>query len=206
MDLFFDKESIRKYVWKLMEEKGASSFPKPFGRIPNFIGAEEAAKKLCSLKEFLEAKTIFCTPDSPQRPVREYVLKNNKLLLMATPRLKKGFILLNPKNINPSFYHEASTIKGAFKHGEPINPSRIKIDFMVIGSVAVSLNGERIGKGKGYSDQEYRILKSFKSITEKTLIATTVHDLQVFDSLPFNEWDIPVDIIVTPTRIIRVKK
>jgi 5-formyltetrahydrofolate cyclo-ligase len=204
--LTLDKESIRNYVWKLLEEKRISLFPKPFGRIPNFIGAEKAAKNLCNLKEYLNAKTIFCTPDSPQRPVREYSLRDKKLLLMATPRLKNGFILLKPEDIDPLFYREASTIKGAFKYGKSIDLSTIKIDLMVVGSVAVSFNGKRIGKGKGYSDQEYKILKSFKSITDKTLIATTVHDLQVFNSLPSNEWDIPVDIIVTPTRIIRVKK
>ncbi|MEM3522032.1 MAG: 5-formyltetrahydrofolate cyclo-ligase [Candidatus Bathyarchaeia archaeon] len=199
--MILDKESIRNYVWKLLEEKRISLFPKPFGKIPNFIGAEEAAKNLYNLKEYIDAKVIFCTPDSPQRPIKEYSLKNKKLLLMATPRLKNGFIILNPEDIDPLSYYRASTIKGAFKYGKPINLSKIKVDFMVIGSVAVSIDRKRIGKGKGY-----KILKSFKSITDKTLIATTVHDLQVFNSLPYNEWDIPVDIIVTPTRVIRVKK
>ncbi|MEM2896773.1 MAG: 5-formyltetrahydrofolate cyclo-ligase, partial [Candidatus Bathyarchaeia archaeon] len=153
-----NKGSIREYVWKLLEEKRISLFPKPFGRIPNFIGAGEAAKNLRSLKEYSGARAIFCTPDSPQRLVREYSLKDNKLLLMATPRLKKGFILLNPRDIDPSSYYEASTIKGAFRHGKLIDPGKIKIDFMVLGSVAVSFDGKRIGKGGGYSDQEYEIL------------------------------------------------
>lgn len=39
------------------------------------------------------------------------------------------------------------------------------------------------------------------------IVITTVHDCQVFDSLPaeiFKENDVPVDIIVTPTQTIIV--
>ena len=46
------------------------------------------------------------------------------------------------------------------------------------------------------------------AVNSETLIATTVHDVQVFDQLPsklFEEFDIPVDVIVTPTEVIRVK-
>lgn len=36
-------------------------------------------------------------------------------------------------------------------------------------------------------------------------IATTVHDLQIIDDrLPQDLYDVPIDIIATPTRLIRV--
>lgn len=43
------------------------------------------------------------------------------------------------------------------------------------------------------------------AINKDTVVVTTVHDCQVVDDLPielFKEYDIPVDIIVTPTRTI----
>lgn len=69
------------------------------------------------------------------------------------------------------------------------------------------LLGHRIGKGEGFGDLEYAVLAEIGAVTENTVIATTVHDCQVFDTLPhelFKDHDVPVDIIVTPTEVIHV--
>lgn len=200
------KEDIRVRVWRLMEEKGIATFPKPvFHRIPNFVGAEKAAQNLRKLAEYKAAKTIFCNPDSPQRPVREMALRDGKTVVMATPKIKEGFLLLDPSTIPQNRLSEAATIRGAFKHGRFIKPSEVKIDLYVAGSVAVSLEGWRLGKGTGYSDQEYAIFKEAGSLRPETLVVTTVHDVQIVEDIPHDEWDIPVDIIATPTRLIRIK-
>jgi len=201
------KEEIRMRVWRLMEEKGVATFPKPIlHRIPNFVGAEKAAQSLRSLPEYKGAKVVFCNPDSPQRPVREIALRDCKTVVMATPKLRQGFLLLDSKNIPSNRIFEASTIRGAFKHGRPIEPSKVKVDLFIAGSVAVSPDGGRLGKGTGYSDQEHGILKNAGSLRAQTPIVTTVHDLQIVDGIPSEEWDVPVDVIVTPTQVIRVVK
>lgn len=85
----------------------------------------------------------------------------------------------------------------------------IKLDMLVIGSVNVSRDGHRIGRGNGFVDLHYGILQHLGIVTPKTLIVTTVHDVQVSDSLPldlFQSYDVPVDMIVTPTEVIRVAK
>jgi 5-formyltetrahydrofolate cyclo-ligase len=125
---------------------------------------------------------------------------------MASPRLREDFILLDPKRIDPKNYAEASTISGAFRHGERLGPSNLKIDFKVTGSVAVTVDGGRVGKGGGYSDLEYALLREFRCITEETPIATTVHDLQVVVWAPMDpSHDMPVDYIATPTRLIETR-
>ncbi|MGQ9461083.1 MAG: 5-formyltetrahydrofolate cyclo-ligase [Candidatus Bathyarchaeaceae archaeon] len=200
------KEDIRMRVWRLMEEKGIASFPRPvFHRIPNFVGAKKAAQKLKELPEYRAAKVVFCNPDSSQRSVREMALRDGKILVMATPRLKKGFLLLDPSVIPKNRVFEVSTIRGAFKHGRFVEPSEVKVDLFVAGSVAVSLDGGRLGKGTGYSDQEYAILKDSGSLAPRIIVVTTVHDMQIVERIPREEWDVPVDVIVTPTRLIRVK-
>jgi 5-formyltetrahydrofolate cyclo-ligase len=200
------KDEIRMKVWRLMEERGIATFPKPiFHRIPNFLGAEKAAQRLKELPEYKEAKTIFSNPDSPQRPVREMALRDGKILVMATPRLRQGFLLLDPSVIPSSRISEASSIRGAFKHGRFIKPSEVKVNLFVAGSVAVSQDGGRLGKGTAYSDQEYDILKKTNSLASEALVVTTVHDVQIVEKFPRDEWDVPVDVIVTPTRVIRVK-
>jgi len=190
-----------------MEKNGIARFPKPvFHRIPNFVGAEKAAQKLRELPEYKVSKVVFCVPDSPQRPVREMALTDGKILVMATPRLKNGFLLLDPSSVSKSHVFEASTIPGAFRHGRLVKPSEVEVELFVVGSVAVSLDGGRLGKGTGYSDQEYAILKDSGSLAPETLVATTVHEVQIVDEIPRDEWDVPVNVIVTPTRIIRVSK
>ncbi|RLG43867.1 MAG: 5-formyltetrahydrofolate cyclo-ligase [Thermoproteota archaeon] len=199
------KSEIREQIWKLLEERGVARFPKPIkGRIPNFVGAEIAAAKLRQLEEYKRARVIFCNPDSPQRPVREFALKDGKILVMATPRLKKGFLLLDPRKIPSSAYSRASTIRGAFEYGKLVGPWRLpSINLKVMGSVAVSPEGGRLGKGHGYSDIEYVILREVGAITEETPLVTTVHDLQIVPTIPIQENDVPIDIIVTPSRVIR---
>ena len=200
------KDEIRMRVWRLMEEKGIATFPRPvFHRIPNFIGAKKAAQRLKELPEYEVAKAIFCNPDSPQRPIREMALRDGKILLMATPRLRKGFFLLDPRVIPQNRNFEASSIRGAFKHGRFVKPSEVEVDLFLAGSVAVSQDGGRLGKGTGYSDQEFAILKKAGSVASETLVVTTVHDVQIVEKIPRDEWDVPVDVIVTPTRVIRVK-
>jgi len=200
------KEDIRMKVWRLMEEKGIATFPRPiFHRIPNFLGTEKAAQRLKELPEYKGAKAIFCNPDSPQRSVREMALRDGKILVMATPRLRKGFLLLDPHVISQNRIFEASSIRGAFKHGRLIKPSEVKVDLFVAGSVAVSQDGGRLGKGTGYSDKEYVILKKAGGLAPEVLVVTTVHDVQIVEKIPKDEWDVPVDVIVTPTRVIRVK-
>lgn len=183
-----------------MENSKVATFPLPCkGRIPNFVGAEAAAEKLRQLEEWKRARVVFVNPDSPQRKVRENALKDGKTLIMASPRLKSGFILIDATRVKGK-ERWASTIRGAFKSGVQAHDFP-KPDIIVEGSVAVDPQGHRLGKGGGYGDMEIEILrKKFGEIP----IATTVHDIQVVEKVPFEEKDQKVSIIVTPTKVIRV--
>jgi len=200
MSEVLSKKVLREKIWSEMERSGIAVFPLPCrGRIPNFVGAEAAAEKLRMLEEWKKAEVIFVNPDSPQRKVRENALKDGRTLIMASPRLKKGFILVNPASVKGK-ERFASTIKGAFRFGFEAHDFP-KPDLVVEGSVAVDIHGHRLGKGHGYGDMEIETLKRmFGGIP----IATTVHDMQVVEAVPFEEKDENISIIVTPTRVIRV--
>lgn len=60
-----------------------------------------------------------------------------------------------------------------------------------------------MGKGGGFGDLEFAILRETGAITDTTLIVTTVHPLQILDEIPMSKHDVPVDFIVTPNRIIK---
>jgi len=201
MDVKIAKKLLREKIWTEMTEKKVATFPLPcFGRVPNFVGSEKAADKVRLLDEWKRAKVVFANPDSPQRKVRENVLKEGKLLVMASPRLKHDFIIIEPYKVEGKEKH-ASTIRGAFKFGKETTEFP-KPDLIITSCVAVDNKGHRLGKGHGYGDTEIRVIKEkFGEIP----VVTTVHDLQVVEVVPFESHDEGVDIIVTPTQIVRVK-
>lgn len=198
-----EKKKIREMVWNMLEEKGVARFPKPVhGRIPNFQGAEEAGKRIIMLEVYKRAKVVKVSPDSPQYYIRLRCLIDGKKLIMPTPRLKDGFLLLDPLRIPRRFFEKAAAIRGAFEFGVKINPENLpEVDFIILGSVAVGRDGSRIGKGEGYGEIEYAILREYGRVREDVPIATNIHDLQLFDSLPQEPYDVPVDIIATPTKM-----
>lgn len=209
MKEIFTKREIREKVWREMESMGVAIFPGARGRIPNFKGAEEAAKRVKELDIWKQAKVIMANPDSPQQPLRMFALEDGKIVYMAVPRLRgnKPFVEIDPARIKGMFY-EASTIKGAFRLGRLVTIDEMKkIDVIICGSVAVNKKGERIGKGGGYTDREYSMLLERGIISKNTPVITTVHPLQIFDcDFEKNELDVLVDIIVCSDKIIFSKK
>jgi len=204
------KANIRERIWGILEKRRISLPPKPIvGRVPNFIGADLAAFKVTKLRVFGKADVIKVDPDSPLKPFREIALKNNKILVMPTPRLRKGFLVLNPKHIPLSRISFASTIRGAFNYGRIVDdPYKLpKIDLFVVGCVAVSIvNGIRLGKGGGFSDLEYAILLESGKIDREVFTIALAHDYQVLKyPIPYEVYDAPVDFVVTPTRFLNVE-
>jgi len=204
------KDQVRKAVWKAMDREGVSRFPGAEGRIPNFAGAKLAAERLAGNRVWKRARVIKANPDSPQTHVRRLALEQDKVVVMAVPRLRDAhpFRVLDPRKLSKKAIREAATIKGALRHGRVVALEEIPvIDFVLCGSVAVNLNGARVGKGGGFSDLEYGILIDEGRIDERTLVATTVHPIQILrENLPAIGHDLPVDMIATPRAVIEVER
>lgn len=198
-----DKERLRNLIWSTLENNNLFQPPKsPYGRIPNFSGSTEAAEMLRSTEEWQNSKVIFSSPDSAQKKVREFALLDKKLLIMASPKLKDGFLLIDPYSVKGN-EETASTINGAFKFGKKIHEFP-EVDLVVEGSVAVDKSGNRLGKGGGYGDREISELLSKKAIIASTPVVTTVHEVQIIDKVPTEEHDQKINMIVTPEKVIRV--
>jgi 5-formyltetrahydrofolate cyclo-ligase len=193
-------------VWELLQRRKAARFPGARGRIPNFVGAERAAERLAELPEWDHAAVLKANPDAPQLPVRARALDEGKVVYMAVPRLRaaKPFLLLDPGRLEAPL-RRAASIRGASEAGQPVDLGHMRrIDLVVCGTVAVNRKGVRVGKGGGFSDLEFALLVERGLVDASTLIATTVHPLQVLDEdLPETEHDFRVDVIVTPEDIVR---
>jgi 5-formyltetrahydrofolate cyclo-ligase len=200
-----DKQALRERVWSALEDEGVARFPfPPTGRIPNFAGADAAATRLAETAAWHDATTVKANPDAPQLPVRRAALRAGKTVYMAVPRLRdeQCFLELDPAVLDD--YDAATTVSGSAEHGRQVGPDAMPwIDLVVSGSVAVDETGARIGKGEGFSDLEWAVLRELGLVDGSTPVATTVHELQVREE----EWDVdahdvPLDLVVTPERIV----
>ncbi|VGO12743.1 5-formyltetrahydrofolate cyclo-ligase [Pontiella desulfatans] len=83
---------------------------------------------------------------------------------------------------------------------EPIGVELVsveEIDLMVVPGVAFDPKGNRLGRGGGYYD---RLLDGFPGIS-----VAVAFDFQVFDEIPHTAHDIPVNFVVTETKIVEVQ-
>ena len=186
-------------------------FPGAKGRIPNFVGASDAARRLAGHAAWTAAETVKANPDMAQLPVRAAALAAAKRVYMAVPRLALDppFLLLHPGRLADGgvSLRTAATIKGSSRHGVPIALDELeRLDLIVCGSVAVDRHGRRIGKGGGYSDLEFALARELGLVDADTVIVTTVHPLQVLDdALPETAHDFRVDLIATPDGVLEVE-
>jgi 5-formyltetrahydrofolate cyclo-ligase len=124
---------------------------------------------------------------------------------MAVPRLtdERPFILLDPARLEVP-PRRAASISGSARAGQRIRVADLQpVDLVVCGSVAVNREGARVGKGGGFSDLEFARLVEAGLIGTDTVVATTVHPLQLLEeALPETDHDFRLDLIVAGDEVI----
>ncbi|MFB6078851.1 MAG: 5-formyltetrahydrofolate cyclo-ligase [Halarchaeum sp.] len=211
------KDDVREAVWDELDESGIARFPfPPHGRIPNFDGAREAADRLAETDAWRDADVVKANPDAPQLPARRRALRDGKTLYVAVPRLRdpECFLELDPERIAEEAYDRAPALSNVDEYADAVRPEAVgHVDLVLSGSVAVSEDGARVGKGEGFSDLEFAVLAELGlvapggrdgSAREETTVATTVHERQTFETAewPVDDHDVPMDLVVTPERTV----
>jgi 5-formyltetrahydrofolate cyclo-ligase len=215
-ELLAAKAALREQVWAAMRAARVARFPGAAGRIPNFTGAGAAAERLRELPEWRRAHTLKANPDSAQLPVRQRALQDGKTVYMAVPRLAgpEPFFVLDPGHLSdpprsagsgPTIPPTAASISGAARSARTVTLAELSpVDLVVMGSVAVGEDGARLGKGGGFADLEFALAGAAGLIGPGTVAVTTVHEIQVqpAGTIPLSEHDVPVDLVITPDRVI----
>lgn len=114
---------------------------------------------------------------------------------------RKHFFLprVNGVNLDILPYEETRLELGSFHIEEPTGDDTVDVDeieLMIVPAVAFDRKGNRLGRGKGFYD---RLLASSKA----TKIGVG-YEFQLFDSLPAEPHDIPMDMVITQKTIIRM--
>lgn len=159
--------------------------------------------KVISLPDFLKAKTIlyFASFRSEVNtlPQIEEAFRSGKRIVLpkvdnANKRLKL-YEILNTDEIKLGFWGipEPEAIP---ERERDIN----EVDLVIMPGVAFDMQGTRLGYGAGYYD---KLLSGLKRNIPLIAIA---YEEQTVDSLPSEDHDIRIDMIVTDKRIIVVDK
>ena len=142
------KDQVRARVWGALESSGAA-VGSPWSAIPNYKGADDAARILAGLPEFREAQVVKSNPDPAQGPFRLAALRAGKKLYTPVPELVQDtpFVLLDPEVLahNGVAFEEVENASGFLQHGLRVEFRDIEpIDFFVVGCVAVTRAGGRV--------------------------------------------------------------
>ncbi|XP_038224183.1 methenyltetrahydrofolate synthase domain-containing protein isoform X1 [Dermochelys coriacea] len=203
------KWDVREKIWDYMEANNLADFPRPVHhRIPNFKGSHQACHAVRELDVFNRTSEVKVDPDKPLEGVRLVTLQARKTLLVPTPRLRTGLFnkIVPPPGATKEILRICATSQGVKDYSTPVGlDAKVQVDLVVVGSVAVSEKGWRIGKGEGFADMEYAMMVSMGAIRENTPVVTVVHDCQVVDIAEelLDDHDLTVDYILTPTRTIK---
>ncbi|MCX7705210.1 MAG: 5-formyltetrahydrofolate cyclo-ligase [bacterium] len=84
---------------------------------------------------------------------------------------------------------------------QPLNQSLVdisEIELIIVPGVAFDTSCNRLGRGKGFYDR-------FLSGCDALKIGLAF-DMQILDEIPFSSGDVPVDMVITETRILSVHK
>lgn len=116
---------------------------------------------------------------------------------------RKRFYLprVNGVNLDILPYDRTTLRMGAFHIEEPQGDETADIsdiELIVVPAVAYDVNGNRVGRGKGYYD---RLLQK----TSATRIGIA-YDFQIVDDIEAEGHDAPVDYIITERRVIKTRR
>jgi 5-formyltetrahydrofolate cyclo-ligase len=208
------KGRVRQEVWDALRRvaKPDSRYHFDFAEfIPDFEGSEAALAHLVALPLYEGAALIFITPDNCLEELRAQALRDGKTILVPTYGIRRGFVKLEPADVPEGREEYASWLDGMERFGQHVSLAQIqelgRLDFLVTGGSVINYEGIRFGKGHGFFDLEWAMMFQIGVADESTPVIAFVHDCQVADvPLQPSPFDTVCDLIVTPSRLIEVRK
>lgn len=158
---------------------------------------------LFEMDEYKNAKRIMCFVSNGSEvethPIIEQAILDGKSIVVPITVSKTKELLVsdvfNLSELEVGFYNIEVPKKEFVRLVDPRT-----IDLVLVPGVALAKDGYRVGYGGGYYDRF--LVKLDKSVPKIAL----GFDLQVVDEVPTEDFDIPVDLILTEKGIINCSK
>ena len=164
--------------------------------------SRKIAAALHGLPEYVDAKTVMFYIDLGSevrtRPLIEEALRQGRCVVVPYCQGDEMglFRLENMSELAPA----------AFGIDEPLpalrglperSVDREKIDVVIVPGVAFDPHGGRIGQGKGFYD------RFLKTLVSRAHFVALAYQCQIFSSIPIDQHDIQMDVVVTEDDIYR---
>jgi 5-formyltetrahydrofolate cyclo-ligase len=187
-----EKENLRRYILRLRDRQTSLEVEQK---------SEDITDQVLHLHEFVRARGIACyvskDTEVDTRVLIRTALKQEKRVLI--PVVKKGDVELFFSEIHDLGRELAP---GTFGILEPkpefVRPVNLdSIDLIFVPGIVWDRDGYRLGWGRGYFD---RAIKKLPQHVKSTGLA---FNLQLINQVPRDQFDVPVDMVVTESRVIR---
>lgn len=103
-------------------------------------------------------------------------------------------------------FHQAdwNELKPGFQNipEPPATAPIVQPDVLLVPLIAVTLAGVRLGQGRGYYDRALAALRRRQPV----LAIGLAWECQIAPALPADAWDMPLDLIATPQRLVDCRK
>jgi 5-formyltetrahydrofolate cyclo-ligase len=155
-------------------------------------------QQLTSVDEFKQARSLFCYVSTGSE-VQSHGLMKDLLASnrqVSVPRIADGLCM---DAVLMTMWSELTPAEMGIltvKSGKVVTGP---IDLVVTPGLGFSLAGQRIGYGKGYYDRWF-------SENEHVCRVGLCFDCQILSDLAYDDSDKPMDIIITPSRIIHIQQ
>ena len=212
------RDEERERVWSELRDVATpdSRFAWDFAEfIADHEGSQEGARRLLDLAEKLGAESWLVTPDNNLDPLREELVRADVPFLMPSYGIRRGFLHLESAAVDNDDAAFASVLDGMNRFADPVSIEELEAEFppldvMVTGASFVTGGGLRMGKGHGYFDLEWAMLREIGMVTEETVVIAAVHDVQFLEErgraeAMVAEHDTIVDYVVTPSTTFEVE-
>ncbi|MCE5242921.1 MAG: 5-formyltetrahydrofolate cyclo-ligase [Syntrophobacteraceae bacterium] len=188
-------------------KSGKDLFRERFAAEHPLVGGEwgKAAENLRRIPPYAGARTVMVSLHPALRQVCLNLLNDRKRIVLPTPGLQKGFVLLDPAAIPPSKRLPAIQMK--LKDPSLVKlpyhkPMKEPVDMIVTESLAVTRDGKRMGSGEGFLDLQAAILHALGWTSPELRVVTIVQEDQLVESLPTEDTDVDIHWIVTPRQVM----
>ncbi|MBO0888401.1 5-formyltetrahydrofolate cyclo-ligase [Candidatus Bathyarchaeota archaeon] len=190
-----EKENLRRYILRLRDRQTSLEVEQK---------SEDITDQVLHLHEFVRARGIAC-----------YVSKNTEvdtrvLIRTALTQEKRVLIPVVKKGDVELFFSEIHDLgkelaPGTFGILEPkpefVRPVNLDaIDLIFVPGIVWDRDGYRLGWGRGYFD------RAIKNLPQHVKSAGLAFNLQLINQVPRDQFDVPVDMVITESRVIRCNR
>ncbi len=187
-----EKGNLRRYILRLRDRQSIGEVEQK---------SEDITEQVLHLHEYVRARGIACyvskDTEVDTRVLIRHALDHDKRVLI--PVVRKGEVDL--------FFSEIKNLgkelaPGTFGILEPKSEfvrevSLDAVDIVFVPGIAWDRDGYRLGWGRGYFD---RVIKRLPQHVKSVGLAFS---LQLINKIPRDQFDLPVDMVVTESRVIR---